>query len=108
MGIQQRIRQNRHIRIIFVACTKPRSDGRVPSEVERICSNTVLENFFDLAKGTYHLVTFQVILERNGAPPPEESPSPDPGPYFPKDRFPISDVPHDPVTSDSDNEPYLV
>ena len=108
LGIEQRIGQNRDIKIIFGACTKPCSDSRVPSEIERICSNTDLKSFLDLAKGTYHSVTFQVILETNRVPPFGQSPPPDPCPYFPQDRLPISDVPHDPVTSDSYNELYLL
>ena len=80
----------------------------MPADVERICSDTDLENFLDLTKGAYNPITLQVILERNGAPPPGQSPPPDPHPYFLEDHFPVSDVPHDPVTSDSDNELYLV
>jgi len=56
LGIKQRIGQKKHIRIIFGACTKPHSDGRVPVEVEHICSNTDLENFLDLIKGAYNLI----------------------------------------------------
>ena len=58
LGIEQRIGQNSYIRIIFEAWPKSCSDGRVPSEIERICSNTDLENFLYLAKGTYHTVIF--------------------------------------------------
>lgn len=105
--IADRIPNDKYIRAIFGACDKPPANGNPPIDIERMCTDDDLANFIQLMRDTYKPITFQVVLVREGGPD-DQTPHPDDRDYFPHDRFEVEEEPHDPVTSDSDNELYLM
>ena len=106
-GIKDRIPDDKHIRAIFGACVKPPVDGNGPDDVERLCTDDDLDGYLRVVRGTYKPPMIQVVLVREGGPD-GQSPPPDDRNYFVYDHFGFDDAAHDPVTSDSDNELYLI
>ena len=96
------------MRAVYGAVAKPPADGDEPDDTERITSDEDLRNFLEVTRGVYKPITFQLQLNRINSD--SETPSPDGRRYFTQDEFPttIPEEPYDPVTSDSDNELYLI
>ena len=106
VAITDRIPDGKHIRAIFGSCEKPPVDGSQPKDIERLCSDDDLTNFLRVVRSVYNPPTLQVVLVREGGPD-IQSPPPDDRDYFEHDKF-EQEPPHDPVTSDSENELYLI
>ena len=107
-SIGSRIPDGRHMGAVYGAGAKPPADGDEPDDTERIKSDEDLRNLLEVTRGVYKPITFQLQLNRTNCD--SETPSPDGRRYFTQDEFPttIPEEPYDPVTSDSDNELYLI
>ena len=107
-SIESRIPNGRHVRAVYGAVAKPPADRKEPDDTEQITSDEDLRNFLEVTRGVYKPITFQLQLNKTGSH--SETPSPDGRQYFTKDEFPVTipEEPYNPVTSDSDNELYLI
>jgi hypothetical protein len=108
-GIRARIPEERHIRAIYGAVSKPPLDGTDPDDIERIVSDEDLTNFVMVAKGVYKPLMVQLQLASQVPKEDDpETPPPDEREYFNENHFDIEDTTYDPAVSDSEDELYLM